>query len=95
MGIDKTKLDYYYRLINETVLSLQVSIFYGYFLQDVVTGLVPASPSNHHAWIRDNVYVSFSIWGLSMAYRKVPDVDEDRSRGYELEKVFKQINDMF
>lgn len=22
-----------------------------------------------------------------MAYRKVPDVDEDRSRGYELEKV--------
>ena len=23
-----------------------------------------------------------------MAYRKVPDVDEDRSRGYELEKVF-------
>ncbi|VUZ47042.1 unnamed protein product, partial [Hymenolepis diminuta] len=70
------KLDFYYRLINETILSLQ----------DVVTGLVPASPSNPHAWIRDNVYVSFSIWGLSMAYRKVPDVDEDRSRGYELEK---------
>lgn len=52
-----------------------------------MTGLIPASPSNPHAWIRDNVYASFSIWGLSMAYRKVPDVDEDRSRGYELEKV--------
>ncbi|KAM7541396.1 hypothetical protein Aperf_G00000041995 [Anoplocephala perfoliata] len=76
MGIDKVKLDYYYRLINGTILSLQ----------DVVTGLIPASRSNPHAWIRDNVYVSFSIWGLSMAYRKVPDVDEDRSRGYELEK---------
>ncbi|VDN96538.1 unnamed protein product [Rodentolepis nana] len=76
MGIDKSGLDYYYRLINKTILSLQ----------DVVTGLIPASPSNSHAWIRDNVYVSFSIWGLSMAYRKVPDVDEDRSRGYELEK---------
>nr|CDS28284.1 asparagine rich protein [Hymenolepis microstoma] len=76
MRIDKAGLDYYYRLINKTILSLQ----------DVVTGLIPASPSNSHAWIRDNVYVSFSIWGLSMAYRKVPDVDEDRSRGYELEK---------
>ncbi|VDM16523.1 unnamed protein product [Hydatigera taeniaeformis] len=76
MGIDKSKLDYYYALISETILSLQ----------DVVTGLIPASPSNPHAWVRDNVYASFSIWGLSMAYRKVPDVDEDRSRGYELEK---------
>uniref|UniRef100_A0A5K3EH41 Phosphorylase b kinase regulatory subunit n=1 Tax=Mesocestoides corti TaxID=53468 RepID=A0A5K3EH41_MESCO len=76
MGIDKNKLDYYYRLINGTILSLQ----------DTVTGLIPASLSNSHAWIRDNVYMSFSIWGLSLAYRKVPDVDEDRSRGYELEK---------
>ncbi|VDL92857.1 unnamed protein product [Schistocephalus solidus] len=49
--------------------------------------MVPASPENPHAWIRDNVYISLSIWGLSMAYRKVPSIDEDRSRAYELEKA--------
>ncbi|VDN12885.1 unnamed protein product [Dibothriocephalus latus] len=76
MGIDRTKLNYYYKLANETILSLQ----------NTVTGLVPASPENPHAWIRDNVYISLSIWGLSMAYRKVPSIDEDRSRAYELEK---------
>jgi len=52
-----------------------------------VTGLLPASPTNKHAWIRDNVYSIMSVWALSMAYKKNADMDEDRARTYELEQV--------
>lgn len=52
-----------------------------------MTGLFPASPTNRHAWIRDNVYSILSIWGLSMAYKKNADMDEDRAKTYELEQV--------
>jgi phosphorylase kinase alpha/beta subunit len=54
--------------------------------QQPVTGLFPASPSNHHAWIRDNVYCILAVWGLSMAYKKIADQDEDRAKAYELEQ---------
>ncbi|CAL8068730.1 unnamed protein product [Calicophoron daubneyi] len=74
--MDKKKLDYYYDLLNSTIVCYQ----------NTLTGLIPSSQSSSHAWVRDNVYASLSIWGLSLAYRKLPDVDEDRSRGYELEK---------
>ncbi|THD20206.1 putative phosphorylase b kinase regulatory subunit alpha [Fasciola hepatica] len=74
--MDKKKLDYYYDLLYSTILCYQ----------NTLTGLIPSSPNSSHAWVRDNVYASLSIWGLSLAYRKLPDVDEDRSRGYELEK---------
>jgi len=56
-------------------------------LQDPVTGLFPASPTNKHAWIRDNVYSILSVWGLSMAYKKNADMDDDRAKTYELEQV--------
>lgn len=56
-------------------------------LQNPVTGLFPASPENDHAWIRDNVYCVLSVWGLSMAYKKMADMDEDRAKTYELEQV--------
>jgi Glycosyl hydrolases family 15 len=52
-----------------------------------VTGLFPASPENSHAWIRDNVYCILAVWGLSMAYKKNADMDEDRAKTYELEQV--------
>ncbi|XP_033606191.1 probable phosphorylase b kinase regulatory subunit alpha isoform X4 [Cryptotermes secundus] len=51
-----------------------------------VTGLFPASPQNNHAWIRDNVYCILAVWGLSMAYKKIADMDEDRAKTYELEQ---------
>nr|CAD7453579.1 unnamed protein product [Timema tahoe] len=51
-----------------------------------VTGLFPASPQNEHAWIRDNVYCILAVWGLSMAYKKIADMDEDRAKTYELEQ---------
>lgn len=28
-----------------------------------------------------------SVWGLALAYRKTADLDEDRAKSYELEKV--------
>lgn len=58
-----------------------------YDLQDPVTGLFPASQDNQHAWIRDNVYTVLAVWGLSMAYKKVADIDDDRAKTYELEQV--------
>ena len=56
-----------------------------------MTGLFPASPSNKHAWIRDNVYSILSVWGLSMAYKKNADMDEERAKTYELEQVSLQV----
>ncbi|CAH8569686.1 unnamed protein product [Heterobilharzia americana] len=74
--MDKKKLDFYFSLLESSILCYQHSI----------TGLIPSSPNSTHAWVRDNTYASLSIWGLSLAYRKLPDVDEDRCRSYELEK---------
>nr|CAH8852696.1 unnamed protein product [Trichobilharzia regenti] len=74
--MDKKKLDFYFSLLESSVLCYQHPI----------TGLIPSSPNSTHAWVRDNAYASLSIWGLSLAYRKLPDVDEDRCRSYELEK---------
>ena len=28
-----------------------------------------------------------AVWGLSMAYKKIADADEDRAKTYELEQV--------
>ncbi|XP_047111572.1 probable phosphorylase b kinase regulatory subunit alpha isoform X2 [Schistocerca piceifrons] len=70
------RLDYYQRIVQKIVMSHQ----------HPVTGLFPASPENNHAWIRDNVYCILAVWGLSMAYKKNADMDEDRAKTYELEQ---------
>lgn len=56
-------------------------------LQNPVTGLFPAGLNYDHAWIRDNVYTILCVWGLSMSYKKMADMDEDRAKTYELEQV--------
>lgn len=70
------RLDYYQRIVHKIIMEHQ----------NPVTGLFPASIENHHAWIRDNVYCILSVWGLSMAYKKMADQDEDRAKTYELEQ---------
>ncbi|CAB3360738.1 Hypothetical predicted protein [Cloeon dipterum] len=71
------RLDYHYqRLVHKVILEHQ----------NPVTGLFPASPDDSHAWIRDNVYCILAVWGLSMAYKKNADMDEDRAKTYELEQ---------
>jgi phosphorylase kinase alpha/beta subunit len=52
-----------------------------------VSGLFPASETNSHAWVRDNVYSILAVWGLALAYRKTADLDEDRAKSFELEQV--------
>lgn len=62
--------------------------------QDPVTGLLPPkidwnayksrSCDCKDAWVRDNVYSILAVWGLSLAYRKNADMDEDRARAHEL-----------
>ena len=37
--------------------------------------------------MRDNVYSILAVWGLSLAYKKNADVDEDRARAHELTQV--------
>ncbi|XP_047736288.1 probable phosphorylase b kinase regulatory subunit alpha, partial [Hyalella azteca] len=69
------RLDYYYRIVQKTILQHQ----------DPITGLLPASADYQHAWVRDNVYSILAVWGLSMAYKKNADLDEDRAKTYELE----------
>ncbi|XP_055682878.1 probable phosphorylase b kinase regulatory subunit alpha isoform X3 [Lutzomyia longipalpis] len=70
------RLDYYQRIVHRLIMAHQ----------QPVTGLFPASQDNHHAWIRDNVYCILAVWGLSMAYKKIADQDEDRAKAYELEQ---------
>lgn len=70
------RLDYYQRLVHKLILDHQ----------QPVTGLFPASPQNDHAWIRDNLYCILAVWGLSMAFKKIADQDEDRAKTYELEQ---------
>ncbi|XP_034472314.1 probable phosphorylase b kinase regulatory subunit alpha isoform X3 [Drosophila innubila] len=70
------RLDYYQRIVHRLILAHQ----------EPVTGLFPASNINSHAWIRDNVYCILAVWGLSMAYKKIADQDEDRAKCYELEQ---------
>lgn len=70
------RLDYYQRLVYRTILDHQ----------NAVSGLLPSTNQNDHAWIRDNVYSILAVWGLSMAYKKNTDLDEDRAKTYELEQ---------
>ncbi|XP_061431766.1 LOW QUALITY PROTEIN: phosphorylase b kinase regulatory subunit alpha, liver isoform-like [Lethenteron reissneri] len=70
------RLDGYARLVQQTILCHQ----------NAVTGLLPASPEQPDAWVRDNVYCILAVWGLGMAYRKNADRDEDKAKAYELEQ---------
>ncbi|XP_035742135.1 probable phosphorylase b kinase regulatory subunit alpha isoform X3 [Vespa mandarinia] len=70
------RLDYYQRIVHKIIMNHQ----------NPVTGLFPASRENDHAWVRDNIYCILAVWGLSMAYKKIADVDEDRAKTYELEQ---------
>ncbi|XP_063530575.1 probable phosphorylase b kinase regulatory subunit alpha isoform X3 [Cydia strobilella] len=70
------RLDYYQRVVHKLILDHQ----------QPVTGLFPASPDNDHAWIRDNLYCILAVWGLSMAFKKIADQDEDRAKTFELEQ---------
>ncbi|ENN78641.1 hypothetical protein YQE_04903, partial [Dendroctonus ponderosae] len=72
------RLDYYQRIIHKIIMSKQ----------NPVTGLFPLNDQNNHAWIRNNVYCIMSVWGLSMAYKKMADQDEDRAKTYELEQSY-------
>ncbi|XP_037072970.1 LOW QUALITY PROTEIN: probable phosphorylase b kinase regulatory subunit alpha [Pollicipes pollicipes] len=70
------RLDYYKDMLFSTVLCNQ----------HPVTGLLPASKGSQHSWVRDNVYCAVSLWALSMAYKKHSDLDEERSKTYEMEQ---------
>lgn len=70
------RLDYYQRIVYRTILDHQ----------NPVSGLLPTTTTNDHAWVRDNVYSILAVWGLSMAYKKNADLDEDRAKTYELEQ---------
>ena len=52
------RLDHFSRLLQKTIL----------VHQNPETGLFPPNPGNPHAWIRDNVYTTLSIWALSRAF---------------------------
>ncbi|KAI9091438.1 glycosyl hydrolases family 15-domain-containing protein [Phlyctochytrium arcticum] len=74
----RRSLDRYHQEVASIILSRQ----------NPATGLIPASVAitthgdYRDAWVRDNVYSIFSVWGLALAYRRI---DDDDGRGYELE----------
>ena len=75
---DLTLLNRYFEAVQSVILSRQ----------HPVTGLLPASTAitvhgdYTDAWVRDNVYSIYAVWGLTLAFRRhAPD---DR-RGRELE----------
>ena len=63
--------------------------------QHPVTGLLPAFLYNdgtpgwarNDAWVRDNVYCVLSIWGMSIAFRRQAEGEEDRMKAFQLEQV--------
>lgn len=75
----QSQLNQYYQQVNTVILARQ----------HPVSGLLPASTAvNVHgdytdAWVRDNVYSILAVWGLSLAYRKL---DEVEGRTCELEQ---------
>ncbi|XP_059080504.1 probable phosphorylase b kinase regulatory subunit alpha isoform X1 [Tigriopus californicus] len=71
------RFDIFNRIVHKTILRYQ----------NPVTGLLPASEHNDHAWIRDNVYSILAVWSLASAYKKAADLDEDRSKTHELEQA--------
>ncbi|TPX56330.1 hypothetical protein PhCBS80983_g04610 [Powellomyces hirtus] len=74
----RAQLDKYYQEVASIILTRQ----------NPATGLIPASVAitthgdYRDAWVRDNVYTIFCVWGLALAYRRIDDAD---GRGYELE----------
>uniref|UniRef100_A0A0K2UQI8 Phosphorylase b kinase regulatory subunit n=1 Tax=Lepeophtheirus salmonis TaxID=72036 RepID=A0A0K2UQI8_LEPSM len=69
-------LNYYYKLVKETILQYQ----------NPITGLI--SPhDNDHAGIRDNLYSIICIWALSLSFKKTCDVEEDRAKYFELQQA--------
>ncbi|KAI8814804.1 glycosyl hydrolases family 15-domain-containing protein [Cladochytrium replicatum] len=74
----REKLEGYYQEVSTIILSRQ----------NPATGLIPASVAitthgNYtDAWVRDNVYSIYAVWGLALAFRRI---DDDQGVGYELE----------
>ncbi|RCI05496.1 hypothetical protein CU098_010917 [Rhizopus stolonifer] len=72
------RLNYYYDVINKTILSKQ----------NAASGLMPASTAitSHgnytDAWVRDNVYSIYAVYGLALAYRRL---DDNTGRAFELQ----------
>ncbi|XP_023325881.1 probable phosphorylase b kinase regulatory subunit alpha [Eurytemora carolleeae] len=74
------RLDHYYNMVYETILHYQ----------DPVTGLLPAyqvTGSEHHAWVRDNVYSVSAVWALALAYRRVHDKEDEKNKLFQLEQA--------
>lgn len=76
--------DYRYDFSQNVMQTFQLN-FCGF--QNPATGLISSREDTQHSWVRDNVYSILSVWGLALAYRKTADLDEDRAKAYELEKV--------
>ncbi|CAK9304381.1 unnamed protein product [Gordionus sp. m RMFG-2023] len=72
----RAKLEYYERLLSETILKYQ----------DPITSLIPSIPNTQDAWVRDNCFAVLAIWSLALAYKKVADKDEEKAKTYELEQ---------
>ncbi|KAI8997616.1 glycosyl hydrolases family 15-domain-containing protein [Pilobolus umbonatus] len=72
------RLDYYYNAINSIILGKQ----------HPASGLIPASTAitihgNYtDAWVRDNVYSIYAVFGLALAYRRI---DDNTGRAFELQ----------
>ncbi|OAF68238.1 Phosphorylase kinase subunit beta [Intoshia linei] len=66
----------YYNIIKKSILHRQ----------NIVTGLVCHSSDNNDSWVRDNIYVAWALWSLSMAYDNIENDEENisKSRSYEL-----------
>lgn len=74
----RNRLNYYYQCVQSVILTRQ----------NACTGLIPASVAvtthgdYRDAWVRDNVYSIYAVFGLALAYRRL---DDDSGRAYELE----------
>ncbi|KAL9555915.1 hypothetical protein MBANPS3_002133 [Mucor bainieri] len=72
------RLDYYYKVINKTIIAKQ----------NASSGLMPASTAitSHgdytDAWVRDNVYSIYAVYGLALAYKRL---DDNTGRAFELQ----------
>lgn len=96
-AIEKSCLLYTYKSCTVRCLIIMLFAVLCKPMQDPVTGLLPpkinwetyksGSSDCKDAWVRDNVYSILAVWGLSLAYNKNADMDEDRARAHELTQV--------
>ncbi|CAG5117195.1 unnamed protein product [Candidula unifasciata] len=96
-ALNDLRLDYYEHLVKECILRYQEELAQEELAQEELAQEELAQEelaqeehpycNKNHSWVRDNVYCILCVWGLTLAFRKMSDSEEGKSKAYQLEKA--------